>query len=171
MSIVSSDIQFQLSGGASNTDPNASLGGAISSTGITDNTTNNLFASVTATQASSGVTQYRGFYVKNNNGTLTWGDCRVYISQDTTSTSDEIDIGLAVEGVSTSMATIGSDTTAPTSVTFSHPTTYSAGIQLNSTTGLASGAYRGVWVRRTVNASATAATGDNGIIKAEGTTT
>lgn len=171
MSIVSTDIQFLLSGGSSNTDPNASLGGAISTTGITDNTSQNLFDNVTASQAASGLTEYRGFYGKNNHGSLTLGDARVYISQDTTSSSDEIDIAVATEGVSTSMATIANEGTAPSGITFSHPTTYSGGIQLNSTTGLAAGAYRGIWVRRTVNASAAAATGDNAIIKIEGTTT
>lgn len=171
MSIIASEILHQLSGGGSNTDPNASLGGVISTTAIVDNATGNLFDSVSASEASSGDVEYRGFYAKNNNGTLTLGDARAYISQATTSADDELDIGIAVEGVSTTMATIANESTAPTSVTFSRPTTYAGGLQLNSTTGLAPAAYRGIWVRRTVNAAAAAATGVTAILKIEGTTT
>lgn len=171
MAITSTDILFQLSGGSANSDPNAALGGAISSVAITDNATNNLFDSVSAAEATAGDIEYRGFYVKNNHGSITWGDARIYVSQASTSADDELDIGIAVEAVSTTMATIANESTAPTSVTFSRPSTYAAGLQLNSSTGLAPAAYRGVWVRRTVNAAAAATTGDNAILKAEGTTT
>lgn len=172
MPIVSTDIQLPLSGGATNTTPNASLGGVLSTSAqIVDATANNLFDNVTSAEATAGSTEYRGFYVKNNHATLALTDARIYISQATTSPDDEIDIGIAVEGVSTTMATIANETTAPTSVTFSRPSTFAAGLQLNSTTGLAAAAYRGVWIRRTVNAAAAAATGDQGTIKVEGTTT
>ena len=43
MPIVAADIKEYLSGGGSNSDPNAALGGAISSTEVTDNTTHNLW--------------------------------------------------------------------------------------------------------------------------------
>lgn len=171
MSIIATDILFQLSGGGANTDPNAAIGGAISSTGITDNVTNNLFDNVSSAEAASGDTEYRCYYAKNNHGTLTLGDARVYISQATSGTDDEIDLGVAAAGVSSTETAVANENTAPASVTFSRPTTYAGGLALNSTTGLAPAAYRGVWVRRTVNASAAPVTGDNGIIKTEGTTT
>lgn len=171
MPIVTADILHQLSGGAGNTDPNAALGGAISSTAIVDNTTNNLFDSVSAAEALAGDTEYRGFYGKNNHGSITLAEARVFISQATSSADDEFDIGVAVEAMNVTMATIANESTAPTSVTFSRPTTYGTGLALNSTTGLTAGSSRGIWVRRTVNAAAAAATGVTGIIKIEGTTT
>lgn len=171
MSIVAADIQFQLSGGGSNTDPNAAIGGAISSTGITDNVSNNLFDNVSSAEAATGDTEYRCWYSKNNHGTLTLGDARAYISQATTSADDEIDIGIAAAAVSATETAVANENTAPASVTFSRPTTYAGGLAINTTTGLAPAAYRGIWVRRTVNASAAAVTGDNCIVKVEGTTT
>ena len=171
MSIVAADILYQLSGGAANSNVNAALGGAISSVAVTDNIDNNLFDDVSAAEAAAGSVEYRGFYAKNNHGTLTLGDARAYISSPSTSTDDELDIGIAVEAVNVTMATIANETSAPTSVTFSRPSTYAAGLAINSTTGLAPAAARGIWVRRTVNSSAAAATGDAATIKVEGTTT
>jgi hypothetical protein len=45
--IVAADIHLRLSGGAANTNANASLGGAKSSTSIVDNVLNNLWDNVT----------------------------------------------------------------------------------------------------------------------------
>ncbi len=63
MAIVSTDLLFYHSGGAGNSDPDASLGGIISTTQITDASDNNLFDDVTGDEASSGDTEYRGFYL------------------------------------------------------------------------------------------------------------
>ena len=136
---------------------------------ITDNVKNNLFDDVTGAQAASGGSEYRGIYLKNNHGTLTWQNAVVYISSDTLSSSTELDLAIAAEGVSTSMATIANEGTAPSGVSFTHPSSRATGLQLNSTTGLAAGAYRGVWVRRAVTAGATAIN-DQGTIKGEGDT-
>lgn len=170
MSVVNTDIEYRYSGGASNSSAAACLGGAISTTTqVVNAVKNSLFDDVNTTEAASGDTEYRGIYIKNANGTTTLQDARIYISAATSSADDELDIGIAVEGVSASMATITDENTAPTSVTFSRPSTYSAGLQLNSSTGLAAGAYRGVWVRRTVNAGA-AATSVTATIAVEGQT-
>lgn len=171
MSIVSTDIQHLLSGGAANANPNASLGGAVSATQITDNVDNNLFDDVTSAEAAAGSVEFRGYYAKNAHATIPLTDARVYISQATTSTDTELDIAIAAEAVDTTMATIATETTVPTSVTFTRPTTYAGGLQLNSSTGLAAGSRRGFWVRRTVTAGAAAAAGDNGQLKIEGGTT
>ena len=173
MSIVASDIEYRYSGGSGNTDPTACLGGAMSTAGggtIDDNVQNDLFTDVTAAQALAGRTDYRGMYFKNAHATLTYSDSRVYITSNTTSTTDEIDIGLAVEAVDVNMATIANVTTAPTSVVFSHPTNYATGLALNSTTGLAAGSKRGVWLRRTVDAGTTSQTANSMTLRAEGYT-
>lgn len=64
MPVSSGDIVFILSGGSGNTDPNASLGGAPSSTSITSN---RLFDNVSEDEIEIGHIDYRCFYVANNN--------------------------------------------------------------------------------------------------------
>lgn len=172
MSIVSGDIKYLLSGGGANTDPNAAIGGAISATDTVDNVSQNLFDNVSAAEAASGDTEYRCVYIKNTHATLTWGDARFYRSQASTSSDDEIDVAVAAAGVSSTETAVANENTAPASVTFAGTAvSYATGLALNSTTGLAPAAYRGVWIKRVVNSSAAPATGDNAIIKAEGTTT
>lgn len=168
MPIVASEIEFRYSGGSANTDPNAALGGAISTAGgstVDDNVANDLFDNVSSVEQAAGDTEYRGIYIKNTNASLTLQDARAYVTSFA-----ELDIGVAVEAVSTSMATIANESTAPTSVTFTHPATYAAGLQLNSTTGLAPAAYRGLWVRRTIALGATPGTRTTETLNAEGAT-
>ena len=54
MPIVAGDIDFRLSGGAANSDVNASLGGAKSSTELVDATLHNLFDQVSGDEAQAG---------------------------------------------------------------------------------------------------------------------
>ena len=61
MAIAASDLEFYLSGGGSNSNPNAALGGVISSSAITNASDNNLFDDVTGDEADSGETHYRCF--------------------------------------------------------------------------------------------------------------
>lgn len=68
MAISSNDIAFILSGGSSNVNPDASLGGAPSSTSIASG---RLFDNVTNNEALEGHTDYRCMYVANNNETDT----------------------------------------------------------------------------------------------------
>lgn len=157
MAIVAADIEWRYSGGAANTDPNAALGGAISTAGggVIDNAVkNDLFDDVSPAEATAGDTEYRGIYVKNNHGTLTFQDCRVYHSADSASASDVLDIAIADEAINTTIETIANEGAAPVGPAFTHPTTYAGGIALNGATGLAAAAYRGLWVRRTISAAA-----------------
>lgn len=170
MSIIASEIEFRYSGGAANTSAAACLGGAMAtgaSPGCTleDNVANDLYADVASAEEVTGSTKYRGIYVKNANGSLTLQDARIYITSQA-----ELDVGIAVEAVNVTMATIANETTAPTSVTFAHPANYAAGTQINSSTGLTSGSFRGIWVRRTIAALATAGTRNTETIAVEGAT-
>jgi hypothetical protein len=172
MPVAASDIQFRYSGGTTNTSANACLGGAMSTDAggvIDDAVKNDLFDDVSAAEATAGDTEYRGFYAKNNHGTLTLIDARVYISSNTSSADTTFDIALADEAVNTTIETIANESTAPVGPTFTAPTTYASGLQLNGATGLTAGSYRGVWIRRTVNTGA-AATSDSGTLKVEGET-
>lgn len=169
MAIVTADIQWRLSGGAGNASVNASLGGVISSTAIADATANNLYDDVTGAESAAGMIDFRGFYVRNNHGTLTLQDARIYISSATSSADTEFDIAVAAEAMNVTMATIATELTVPATVTFTRPTTYTGGLQLNAATGLTAGSTKGVWIRRTVTAGASAAA-DTGTLKVEGDT-
>jgi len=141
----------------------------MSSTAIADATNNNLFDDVSGAESATGDTEYRGFYVRNNHGTLTLQDARIYISSATSSADTEFDIAIAAEAMNVTMATIANESTAPATVSFTRPTTYAGGLQLNAATGLTAGSNRGVWIKRTVNAAAAAAA-DTGTLKVEGDT-
>lgn len=169
MPIAAADIEFRYSGGTTNTSPAASLGGAMSTQAggaFATAVANNLWDDVSGAESSTGDTEYRGFYVKNNHGTLTWQSVVVWIDSLTSSADTEFDIALAAEAVNAAMATIANESTVPTGVTFSRPTTKGAGLSIGN---IPAGQYKGVWIRRTVNAAAAAAN-DTGSIRAEGDT-
>lgn len=165
MPITTSDILIRLSGGSGNSDPNAALGGVMStSTTVTDNTTHNLFDQVSGTESSAGDTEYRGVYVLNNHGSLTMQNTMVYISSNTPSADTTIDIALAGEGLNATMETIANENTAPAGETFSAPTTYAGGLNMGN---IPNGQRYGLWIRRTVTAGAAAATDDAVTIKVD----
>jgi len=149
--IANTDIVYRLSGGASNTDPNLALGGIISSTAIVDNTLNNLWDNVSGDEGAAGDIEYRCFYVRNSHATLTLQTPVIWVSSNTTSASDEVDIGVGTAAVNGTEQTVANETTAPSGVTFSHPTTKGTGLSLGS---LPAGQHKAVWVRRTVTAGA-----------------
>lgn len=157
MPIVAGDIQWRYSGGAGNTDPNACLGGAISTAGggvIDDAVKNDILDDVLSVESAAGDTEYRGIYIKNNHGSLTLAAARIYISVQTPSADSAIAIALADEAIDTTIEIIANENTAPSGPTFSAPADYASGLQLNGATGLPPGSYKGVWLRRVISAGA-----------------
>lgn len=167
MPIASSDIKYYLSGGNSNTDPNAALGGAISTTQITDATVANLFDNVSSAETTAGDTEYRCFYVKNTHGSLTLQSAKVYINTNTPSSDTSAEIGLGTSAVNGTEQTVANESTAPTSVTFS--TAAGSGNAL-SIGNIPAGQHKAIWVKRIVNAGAAAYNADSVIIRVEGDT-
>lgn len=161
MSIVAGDILFFLSGGAGNTDPNASFGGAISSTQIVDNTINNLFSDVTGDQHATGYTSYRGFYVKNNNGADTGYNTKVWIDTNTVGVDETITIGIeATKG--SPKQTIVNEITAPTGISFSIANSQANGLSLGT---LAPSDVYLIWIKRVVSVGTTPQASDSAVIK------
>lgn len=167
MPITATDLKFFLSGGAGNTDVNASLGGIISTTQITTASLHNLFDVVSGAESSAGDIEYRGIYVKNDHGSLSWTSVFAWISSQTTSTTTDLAIALAGEGVNVTMETIANESTAPAGETFSAPATKGAGLSMGT---LAAGQFYGIWLRWTVNASSPAFSADTTILSVEGDT-
>jgi len=153
MSILSSDLKVYLSGGASNSDPDAALGGLKSSVEVVDDTLNNLFDDVTGTEHTDGSTNYRCIFVTNTNGSTDAVSTKVYISTNTTSVDDKVYIGLDLTGKGTTADTIADETTAPDpAVTFVDSDSYATGIELGT---LAPGESYPIWIKRVVSPGTT----------------
>ena len=161
MAIVSTDIDYKYSGGATNSDPALSLGGIVSANDVTVNT---LFDDVSSAEAAAGDTEYRCIYVKNSHATLTLLTAKVFIQANTS--GNRIAIALGGEGKNGTAETIADESTAPVGETFSQPTDYASGLSL---TDLAPGDTFPVWVRRTIPAAAVAAT-DSYTLRVQGET-
>lgn len=151
MPITSSEVQFRLSGGASNTDTNASLGGVISST----EWTSTLFDNVSAAESLAGSVEYRCIYVANTNTSLDMIDAKVWIQDNTPSTTTSIAIGAGSSAVGETEQTVVNESTAPTAVSFTEPVDAAGAISLGT---IPAQSHKAVWLRRTVNANTVAIT-------------
>ena len=161
MPIVASDIKRRLSGGAANSDPNASIGGVKSTTEMAAASDNNLFDDVSGAESQAGDIEYRCLYYHNGHATLTAQNFAVYIQSNTPAAGSDVSIGLDPAGIgdgsATGVATTPADEdSAPAGVSFSQP---SSGSPL-SVGNLAPGQSIAVWIRRTISAAAAAHNAD-----------
>jgi hypothetical protein len=164
MAVLSSEIKFYLSGGSGNTNPAASLGGAISTTEVTAST---LWDNVSSAEASAGDIEYRCVYVKNTNGTDSLLTAAAWVSSNTPSTSTTLDIGIGTAATSGTEQTVANESTAPSGVSFSAPSTNGAGLSIGD---LTAGQHKAIWLRRTVTAGAAAYNNDGATINVGGDT-
>lgn len=166
MPIESTDIEFRLSGGGSNTDPNAALGGAKSSTEIGTGL-HNLFDIVGSAESAAGDTEYRCFYVHNAHATLTLENAVIYIQSNTPSTDTSAEIAVGSSAVNGTEQTIADESTAPTGVTFSTAANLGAALTLGD---IPPGEHRAVWVKRIVSEGAAAYNDDQVTLRVQGDT-
>lgn len=157
MAIAASDILIRLTGGASNTDPNLSIGGVMSTDGggiITTDVLNNDMDDITSAEASTGITIYHGYFYENSHGSLTYISPKFYIQSQTSSGDTSVEIAVADEAKNTAIEVLANEETAPGGgVTFSTPANFAAGIALGS---LDFGDERGFWAKYIVGSSAAA---------------
>lgn len=151
-------LVYRLTGGASNSDPNASLGGTSSSVSVSSTAMNNLFDDVSETEAAAGDVEYRAVDLRNT-GDATATVVRLYLSADTSSPSTEIDIGIEASPIG-STTSIADESIAPSGVSFAH---YNSSSKL-SLPDINAGAYCRVWLRRTVTAGASNTSNDQGTL-------
>lgn len=156
MSIITADFVTRLSGGAANAVGNASLGGAKSSTAMSS-TVDQLFDAVSAAQAAAGLIEYRCVYLHNANSADTMTAAVVFISANTPLAGTTLDIGVGTSAVNGTEQTIANESTAPTSVTFSAPSTAGTGLTLGD---LPAGQHRAIWLRRTITAGSGSSASD-----------
>lgn len=162
MPIITTDIKYKLSGGAANSDPLLSIGGAKSSV----DSSSAIFDDVSSAEASAGDVEYRCVYILNNHGSLSYQAAKVWIQAQTPSGDTDVAIGLAAAGLNAAETAVANENTAPAGVTFSAPSSFAGGLSLGT---IPAGQYYGVWVRRTVNAAAASAS-DSFTLRVQGDT-
>ncbi len=168
MPVAASDITLRLSGGASNSDVNASIGGAKSSVAVNLSTImNNLFDNVSDSEALAGDIEYRCFYVHNGHATDTLTNPKLYIASQTPSADTVIAVGAGVAAAGSTETAVANENTAPASVTFSAAANEAAAIDLGASLGPGQG--KAVWVRRTVSAGAAPVSSDQFTLRIVGT--
>lgn len=165
MPIVASDIkEYKSTNSASGID---SLGGAITATEITDNTTHNLWDVVSSAESSAGDTEYRCIYVKNTHASLTLQSAKVWIQTNTPSSDTSVEIGLGSSAVNGTEQTVANESTAPTSVTFGTAAGEGNALSIGN---IPNGQHKAIWIKRIVSAAATAANDDSYVLSYAGDT-
>jgi hypothetical protein len=155
MPIASGDFVTRLSGGAGNSSGNASLGGAKSST-VAPTAVDTLFDATSAAEATAGDVEYRCVYLHNNYSADMQSPV-VWISANTPNAATTIDIGVGTAAVNGTEQTIANESTAPSGVSFSAPSTQGAGLALGN---IPAGQHKAIWLRRTITAAAGATAND-----------
>lgn len=142
---MSANLELRLTGGSTNSDPNNSLGGDMSSSPVQQaDPMNNLFDDVTPAEASAGDVEYRAVDIYNS-GDMSAESVFIWFSQQTPSPDSLVEIGLDA-----TQQTVLDESTAPANVVFSAPT---EGAPL-AVTDIAVGQAQRVWFKRTITASA-----------------
>lgn len=167
MAIVAGDIDFHLSGGAANSDVNASLGGVRSSVEITGAALNNLFDQVSGDESAAGDVEYRCFYILNSHGSLTLQNAAIFIQTNTPDPDSSADIGIGTAAINGTEQTVADEDTAPSGVTFSSADGSGNALAIGD---IPPGEHRSIWVRWTISAAADALASDDLLIRVQGDT-
>lgn len=160
MPIVSADIEYRLSGGAANSNANASLGGAKSSAAMPSG----LFDNVSGAESAAGDIEYRCFYVHNDHPTLALQNAVIWFEAN--DTDGRVTMGLGTAAINGEEQTVANESTAPSGVSFSAPADKAGGLALGT---IPAGQHKAVWLRRNV-AAATPAANDSYNLRVEGDT-
>lgn len=167
MGVTAADIKFYLTGGSGNTDPNASLGGAGSTTEVGSN----LFDNITAAEAAGAATaDYRAIDVKNNNSTYTLYSAKIWSSVQTAGGAGS-DAAYFMYAVDSGTQSVANDTTAPNnpSLTFVQATSESAAISLGDI-GPGDLYKKRVWIKRVIPGNGMLSGSDTETITVKGQT-
>jgi hypothetical protein len=116
-----------------------------------------LFDDVNSTEAASGDTEYRCVYIYNAHPTLTMESTKLWVLTNTPSADTTVAIGAGTSAINGTEQTVADESTAPSGVTFTSPSTEGTAVSLGNIPALQ---HKAVWIRRTVNASAAAYTND-----------
>lgn len=154
-------IEYKLTGGAANSDPNASLGGVSSSVSVSGTPLNNIFDDVAPDEAVSGNNEYRAIDLTNT-GDASAVSVESFMDPETISADTQLDFGIEASPIGSTLS-IADEDTAPVGVSFAHYTTASK----LAIPDVPNGNYARLWVRRVVSAAAGNTANDQGTIKTE----
>jgi hypothetical protein len=142
---MASTLEYRLTGGASNADPNKSLGGTMSSEKLSTTPLNDLFANVLPEdRQSEDSVRYRAFDIQNTSDVMS--QAMEFYFLDTPNSESIVAIWLD----STGTQEIADEQTAPVGATFTTPLIDSK----LSLPNLAAGSNHRLWIRRTVDQDA-----------------
>ena len=159
---MAATLILRLTGGASNNDPNASLGGVRSSNAVSATAMNNLFDNVTPDETASGDVEYRAVDVYNS-GDATAESVTFYFDANTSSSDTVLAVATEASPVDSTLS-IADESTAPAgSLTFTEPT---SGAKKSLPNIPAASGCR-IWLRRTVSEGATNTASDTATMKWE----
>lgn len=157
-------IRYRLTGGAANTSPAASIGGAMSTAAggiITDNAANNLWDDVSGAESAAGDIEYRCIAIQNF-GDQTLVGPKVWIDdQGSGVAGSNIAFGYdtaAIGATPTAVSTTANEDTAPGSPAITWNTVTTEGTAIAVGADIPAGSAKLVWLRRTITAAATAGT-------------
>jgi len=168
MAILTTDVDTRLSGGVGNSDPDLSLGGVKSTTELSPTVAEeNLFSNVDGAEASAGSTKYRGLYFHNGHASLTLTATVIWFTTQTPSGDTDVAMALAGEGLNATIETVADEDTAPVGETFTAPATKGAGLSMGN---VSFSQHFGFWIRRIINAAASAFDNDDWAYRIEGDT-
>ncbi len=154
-------IEYRLTGGAANSDPNASLGGASSSVAVSGTALNNIFDDVTPAEALTGKSEYRAIDIRNTGDANAVG-VETFMDPITSSADTQLDFGIEASPLNSVLA-IADEDTAPAGVSF---TNYTTGSRL-TLPDIPNGEYCRLWLRRVVGVAAGNDPNDSGDINVE----
>jgi hypothetical protein len=146
MPIQQSDLKIYLSGGAANTNPAASLGGARSNTLAGSN----LWDTVGSAEAAAGDTEYRCLYVRNEHASITWTGPKLWVNGNSDPDNLAYEVAAGSSAVNGTEQTVADEGTAPTGVTFVAAVNKAGGVALPD---LAPGQAKAFWFKRVADAS------------------
>lgn len=164
--LTSTDIVFYYTATGSTVANTLSLGSTINANTIPDNTANNIFDDVTGDESTSGRVEYRCIACKDTHASADMLNAKVYISGYVRAAANYDVISFALQkptGGTNPVQTIASETAAPTASLFTVATgstvswTAEGAPSSTLTYGtVTAGQWMGIWIMRSVPASAVA---------------
>lgn len=142
------DLKLFLSGGLENQNPQASLGGHMSSKEFLGSYPHEILDRVSLTEMQSGMTDHHLLYLKNTNTLYAFNNIRIFVLQNTINPFDTILLGLAAAGKNMDEYPLNIDTVVPPNVSFTAADTSTTGLVVPS---LGPNEKIGMWIKRVLN--------------------
>lgn len=160
MSVTPNDIKIFGSG-------THDIGGVKGAAEIPSGQLHALYDAVRASEALTGMTDYRCIYIQNDNPTDTLRDALVYVLTDPTTAGVSIMLGRGTAAKNNLEAALSSENTPPLGVNFVAANDPTGAVQLGS---LDPGDFISLWIQRSVAANTPSAANDQFTLQIVGET-